>query len=84
LTDCDGHGTLVAGLIAGQPGPDGFSGVAPASRILSIRQTSARNAPSDPGEDPVLTRATLETRTLARAIVRAADMDARVITISAV
>ena len=84
LTDCDGHGTLVAGLIAGQPGPDGFSGVAPAARILSIRQTSARYAPSDPGEDPVLARATLETETLARAIVRAADMDARVINISTV
>ena len=32
LTDCDGHGTLVAGIIAGQPGDDGFSGVAPAAR----------------------------------------------------
>lgn len=84
LTDCDGHGTLVAGLIAGQPGPDGFSGVAPAARILSIRQTSARYAPIDPGDDPVLARATLETRTLARAIVRAADMGATVINISAV
>lgn len=84
LSDCDGHGTLVAGLIAGQPGPDGFSGVAPAARVLSIRQTSARYAPSDPGEDPVLARATLETRTLARAIVRAADLDASVINISAV
>jgi membrane-anchored mycosin MYCP len=84
LTDCDAHGTLVAGLIAGQPGADGFSGVAPAARILSIRQTSARYAPSDPGDDPVLAQATLETRTLARAIVRAADMDASVINISAV
>jgi len=31
LVDCDGHGTAVAGIIAGQPGPDGFSVVAPAS-----------------------------------------------------
>lgn len=84
LTDCDGRGTLVAGVIAGQPGPDGFSGVAPEARILSIRQTSARYAPSDPGEDPVLARATLEIQTLARAIVRAADMGARVINVSAV
>ena len=84
LTDCDGIGTLVAGLIAGQPGPDGFSGVAPAARLLSIRQTSARYAPSDPGEDPVLTRAMVETQTLARAIVRAADLGARVINISTV
>ncbi|EUA38649.1 subtilase family protein [Mycobacterium avium subsp. avium 2285 (R)] len=30
LTDCDGHGTLLAGLVAGQPSPDdGFAGVAP-------------------------------------------------------
>ncbi len=84
LTDCDGHGTLVAGLIAGQPGADGFSGVAPAARILAIRQTSPRFAPRDPGDDPVLTRATLDIRTLARAVVRAADLGARVINISAV
>src|SRR5690348_18478417 len=38
LTDCDGHGTSVAGLIAGQPGPDGFSGVAPEAHLISIRQ----------------------------------------------
>ena len=35
LTDCDGHGTLVAGIVAGQPGDDGFSGVAPAARVVS-------------------------------------------------
>lgn len=40
LTDCDGHGTLVAGLIAGQPGADGFSGVAPNARLISIRQAN--------------------------------------------
>jgi membrane-anchored mycosin MYCP len=84
LTDCDGHGTLVAGLIAGQPTADGFSGVAPAARLLSIRQTSARYAPTDPGEDPSLTRAKRETQTLARALVRAADLGARVINISTV
>ncbi|MFB1296201.1 type VII secretion-associated serine protease mycosin [Mycobacterium sp. pW049] len=84
LTDCDGHGTLVAGLIAGQPGTDGFSGVAPAARILAIRQSSPRYTPRDSGEDPVLTRATVDTQTLARAVVRAADMGARVISISSV
>lgn len=84
LTDCDGHGTLVAGLIAGQTGADGFSGVAPASRILAIRQSSPRYSPRDSGEDPVLTRATVDTQTLARAVVRAADMGARVISISSV
>ncbi|MGP4057912.1 type VII secretion-associated serine protease mycosin [Mycobacterium sp. 4D054] len=84
LTDCDGHGTLVAGLIAGQPGADGFSGVAPDARILSIRVASPRYAPRDGGEDPALTRAALDTQAMAAAIVRAADQGARVISISAV
>jgi len=84
LTDCDGHGTLVAGLIAGQPGGDGFSGVAPGARIMSIRSTSARYAPRNPADDPVTARAALDVATLARAIVRAADLGAHVINISAV
>ncbi len=87
LTDCDGHGTLVAGIIAGQPGPageDGFSGVAPAARVLSIRATSAKFAPRTPGGDPVLARASFDVATLSRAIVHAADLGARVINISAI
>ncbi|MEE6178800.1 type VII secretion-associated serine protease mycosin [Mycobacterium sp. 050134] len=86
LTDCDGHGTLVAGIIAGQPGPeDGFSGVAPAARLLSIRVTSAAFSPRTPaGGDPQLARAAMDVTTLARAIVRAADLGARVINISAI
>lgn len=84
LTDCDGHGTLVAGLIAGQPGPDGFSGVAPGARLISIRQTSGRFAPRATGEDPALVQATLDVATLARAVVRAADLGARVINVSTV
>ncbi len=84
LTDCDGHGTLVAGIIAGQPGDDGFSGVAPAARVLSIRTTSASFSPRTPGGDPMLARASLDIATLSRAIVHAADLGARVINISAV
>lgn len=88
LTDCDGHGTLVAGLIAGQPGPDGFSGVAPGARVLSIRSTSAKFSPRDAsaaaGQDPVVTRAVVDVTTLARAVVRAADLGARVINVSSV
>ncbi len=84
LSDCDGHGTLVAGLIAGQPGADSFSGVAPGARILSIRSTSARFAPRNPGEDQATARVALDVATLARAIVRAADLGARIINISAV
>ncbi|OBG12031.1 type VII secretion-associated serine protease mycosin [Mycolicibacterium celeriflavum] len=84
LTDCDGHGTLVAGLIAGQPGPDGFSGVAPGARVLSIRSTSARFSPTESAENQAVARVALEVATLARAVVRAADLGARVINISAV
>ncbi len=84
LTDCDGHGTSVAGLIAGQPGPDGFSGVAPEARLISIRQNSPRFAPRTPSSDPVEVRAAADVASLARAVVRAADMGARVINISMV
>ncbi|HWF28039.1 MAG TPA: type VII secretion-associated serine protease mycosin [Mycobacterium sp.] len=87
LTDCDGHGTLVAGIIAGQPAPageDGFSGVAPAARVLSLRATSAKFSPRTPGGDPTMARATFDVATLGRAIVHAADLGARVINISAV
>lgn len=83
LTDCDGHGTLVAGLIAGQPGADGFSGVAPGARLISIRQTSAKFSPRNPGSDPAESRAAVDVASLARAVVRAADLGARVINISA-
>jgi membrane-anchored mycosin MYCP len=84
LTDCDGHGTLVAGLIAGRPGPDGFSGVAPDARLVSIRQNSPRYAPRAPGDDPAVARAEIDSRSLARAVVRAADLGARIINISVV
>ena len=84
LTDCDGHGTLVAGVIVGQPGDDGFAGVAPGARVLSIRTTSAKFSPKTPGGDPFSARAALDVATLARAIVHAADLGARVINISEV
>ncbi|OBK67052.1 type VII secretion-associated serine protease mycosin [Mycobacterium colombiense] len=82
LTDCDGHGTLLAGVIAGQPSPDdGFSGVAPAARVVSIRTASAKFSPRTPGGDPMMARVSAEVSTLARAIVHAADLGARVIDI---
>lgn len=84
LSDCDGHGTLVAGLIAGQPGDDGFSGVAPGARVLAIRSTSSRFSPREIGENLAPARVALDVATLARAVVRAADLGARVINISAV
>lgn len=84
LVDCDGHGTLVAGLIAGQPGEDGFAGVAPAARLLSLRATSAKITPAASNGDPELARASLDVTALSRAIVHAADLGAQVIVVSAV
>lgn len=84
LTDCDGHGTLVAGLIAGQPGDDGFVGVAPAARLLSLRATSAKITPATSTGDPELAQAAFTVTALSRAIVHAADLGARVIAVSAV
>ncbi|MGH3596426.1 MAG: type VII secretion-associated serine protease mycosin [Mycobacterium sp.] len=84
LTDCDGHGTLVAGIIAGQPGDGGFAGVAPAARLLSLRVTSGKFSPRTPGGDPTLARASVDVAALGRAIVHAADLGARVINVSAI
>ena len=86
MSDCDSHGTLTASIIAGRPAPtDGFIGVAPAARILSLRQTSeafqpvgARSDPNDPNTTP--TAGSL--RSLARAVVHAANLGAQVINIS--
>ncbi|NKY88790.1 type VII secretion-associated serine protease mycosin [Nocardia veterana] len=87
--DCDGHGTLVAGIIAAQPGPDdAFAGVAPGAEILSIRQLSqvyeakssgARKAPGTMAEGGYGT-----VLTLAAAVVRAVDLGATVVNISEV
>lgn len=84
LTDCDGHGTLIAGLIAGQPGDDGFAGVAPAARLLSLRAISAKITPTASHGDPELTRASADVTALSRAIVHSADLGAGVIVVSAV
>jgi type VII secretion-associated serine protease mycosin len=41
-TDCVGHGTFVAGIIAAQPAPGvGFVGVAPGAVIVPIRETNS-------------------------------------------
>jgi membrane-anchored mycosin MYCP len=80
--DCDGHGTVVAGLIAGAPDAQtGYTGVAPDAKILPIRQSSdyygVKNAkPGSPQE----TAGT--TTTLGEAIRWAVDQGANVINIS--
>ena len=68
-TDCAGHGTFVAGIIAAQPMPGvGFTGVAPGVRILPIRQSVAAKDGTANG--------------MAQAIRLAVDAGARVINIS--
>ncbi|ORA21995.1 type VII secretion-associated serine protease mycosin [Mycobacterium aquaticum] len=77
-TDCDGHGTIVAGLIGGAPDGLGFSGIAPEATILSIRQSSTKFAVE--GQAPGVG----DVDTLARAVRTAADLGATVINISSV
>ena len=86
LTDCDGHGTLVAGIIAGQPGDDGFSGVAPggAAAVASGRPRRKFSPRTAAAATRRSARAIIDIASLARAIVHAADLGARVINISAV
>lgn len=92
LVDCDAHGTLVAGIIAGTPSSeDGFAGVAPEAMILSIRQNSAAYGLAGAGggnqsNDPNATTAEGygNTRTLAYAISHAVSLGATIINLSEV
>ncbi|MEE4022359.1 type VII secretion-associated serine protease mycosin [Gordonia sp. PKS22-38] len=88
LTDCDAHGTLVAGIIAADPSSrDAFAGVAPDASLISIRQSSgaysAKDRDSD-DSDPTVGSGYGSVRTLAKAVVRAVDLGATVINISQV
>jgi membrane-anchored mycosin MYCP len=86
LADCDSHGTLTASIIAGRPAlTDGFVGVAPDARLISVRQTSEAYEPKDSqanNNDPNATAAAGSVRSLARAVVHAANLGANVINIS--
>ncbi|MCI2417482.1 type VII secretion-associated serine protease mycosin [Saccharopolyspora sp. K220] len=69
-TDCVGHGTFVAGIIAARPIPGiGFAGIAPESRILPVRYTQSRTGGT--------------ATALATAIREAVDGGAQVINVSA-
>lgn len=91
LQDCDAHGTLVAGIIAGSPSPDdGFAGVAPEATILSIRQNSAvygiegAGGNGQRGNPDANSAGYGNTLTLAYAITRAVELGATVINLSEV
>lgn len=90
LQDCDAHGTLVAGIIAGAPSPeDGFAGVAPEATIVSIRQNSAvygieGGGGGQRGDPDATSTGYGSTLTLAYAITRAVELGATVINLSEV
>lgn len=75
--DCDGHGTIVGGIIGAQSAQDaGFVGVAPDSTLLSIRQSSQKFVNQE-NDQPVG-----NTETMARAVKHATDAGSSVINIS--
>jgi membrane-anchored mycosin MYCP len=86
--DCDGHGTVVAGIIAASvdtTGATAFKGVAPDARILSIRQSSALLEARflDQQQQREITKSPLgNTTSLAYAVVHAVERGATVINIS--
>ncbi len=80
--DCDGHGTLVAGIVAAAPdaGSDSsFAGVAPDATIVTIRQSSSKF-----GRVRIESYSVGDVDTLAMAVRTAADLGASVINISTV
>lgn len=85
-SDCDGHGTVVAGIIAADRDRNtGFMGVAPDARILSIRQSSTFFEVEVTDDETGRTKAQLpgDTTSMARAIVHAVETeDVSVINIS--
>jgi membrane-anchored mycosin MYCP len=81
--DCDGHGTIVAGIIGAAPQSTvhpQFSGVAPDSTIISIRQSSNKFGPVDEPTGSGFG----DVDTLAMAVRTAADVGATVINVSSV
>lgn len=80
LQDCDGHGTIVAGIIGADTRGQGlaFTGVAPEAKILAIKHTSQLYTAQDDNNRPAG-----DLQTLAEAIRYAADQPAvKVITMS--
>jgi membrane-anchored mycosin MYCP len=80
--DCDGHGTVVAGIVGAEPDSDGsaFSGIAPDATIISIRQSSNKFRATDDLSGSGFG----DVDTLARAVRSAADIGATVINVSSV
>ncbi|BBY79900.1 mycosin-4 [Mycolicibacterium pulveris] len=77
--DCDGHGTIVAGIV-GAAGDGAFQGVAPDATIIGIRQSSTKFRAVDDATGSGFG----DVDTLAMAVRTAADMGATVINVSSV
>ncbi|WP_029115869.1 type VII secretion-associated serine protease mycosin [Mycobacterium sp. URHB0044] len=77
--DCDGHGTIVAGII-GAAAVDEFGGLAPDATIMAIRQSSNRFRRSVDSTGSGVG----DVETLAMAVRTAADAGATVINVSSV
>lgn len=77
--DCDGHGTIVAGIV-GAAGDGAFQGVAPEATIIGIRQSSTKFR----AVDDTAGSGFGDVDTLAKAVRTAADMGATVINVSSV
>ena len=76
-SDCDGHGTVVAGIIGASDSPEtGFTGVAPDSTIMSIRQSSQLF------QDKQQNKTVGDTQSMAQAVQHAVDQNVSVINIS--
>ncbi|HYO00926.1 MAG TPA: type VII secretion-associated serine protease mycosin [Mycobacterium sp.] len=83
MQDCDGHGTIVAGIIGAARSESAgatFGGMAPDASILAIRQSSNVFRPSDGAGGSGVG----DVDTLAAAVRTAADAGATVINISSV
>lgn len=80
--DCDGHGTVIAGIVAASADSTAgaFTGVAPDATVISIRQSSNKFRPVD---QPAASGFG-DVETLAMAVRTAADLGATVINVSSV
>ncbi|HEY8473819.1 MAG TPA: type VII secretion-associated serine protease mycosin [Natronosporangium sp.] len=80
-TDCNGHGTAVASIIAAGPSDEvGFVGLAPGAEILPFRVSVQQVETDDRGEEQQRER--IPPEPVAEAIRLATDQGARVINIS--
>ncbi|MEV6072982.1 type VII secretion-associated serine protease mycosin [Nocardia sp. NPDC052001] len=83
LTDCDAHGTLIAGIIGAAADPaDGFAGVAPDAHLISIRYRSGAYTQEGNVNFDAAQKLSQQVRVLARAITHAANLGAHVITVA--